>query len=64
MKEIILGIFCGVLIATCMRYVPIFHGPNSNIVKFKKFEDDKGCYNLSPYPVTCPIKFQNFKNED
>ena len=59
MKEVLFGILCGLLIALCMRYIPIFHGPNSNIIRNKNFKDDKNkCYSLEPYPVVCPIKFQ------
>ena len=41
MKEILFGILCGLLVALCMRYIPIFHGPNSNIIRNKSFKDDK-----------------------
>ncbi len=54
-REIIYGFIVGLIVAVCMRFIPVFHGPNSNIIKTKEFFDsDKNtCYTLSPYIVNC-----------
>ena len=54
-KEVLYGILTGLMVAIAMRFIPVFHGPNSNIIKHMDFKEDDKCYTLTPYPIECPI---------
>ena len=55
-KDILYGIFVGFIVALAMRFIPVFHGPNSNIIKNMEFREQETnkCYSLSPYKIDCP----------
>jgi len=51
--DIITGIIFGLIVAFTMKYVPIFHGFDSNDVKRIIFTDEKGEYVLIPLQIDC-----------
>ena len=52
-KHLLFGLLIGFLVALAMRFTPVFHGPDSNIIKKKTFRDENGCYSLVPYIIEC-----------
>ena len=53
-QELICGLLAGFIITLAMRYVPIFHGFDSNDVKRVMFKDQDGKnYILIPTRVDC-----------
>ena len=51
--DIATGILFGLIVALTMKYVPIFHGFDSNDVKRVIFTDKKGQYMLIPSRIEC-----------
>ena len=53
MSVTISGVLAGLVIVLTMKYVPIFHGFDSNDIKRIVFEDNGKKYMLVPEQVVC-----------
>ena len=51
--NIIIGLIIGVLLATTVKPLYIYHGPNSNIVKKNIYKQNGKCYRLKPVIHLC-----------
>lgn len=51
--HIIAGVFSALCVVLTMKYVPIFHGFDSNDVKRILFEEDGKKYTLVPSRIEC-----------
>ena len=52
-NDVISGILCGIIVVFTMKYVPIFHGFDSNDVRRVIFEENGKKYKLIPSKVDC-----------